>query len=113
VSKSSRNKGKVGERECAAVLREMGWDARRGVQHAGGPDSPDVVSDFPLHIEVKRVERLNLWKAYVQAMEDAAAAGRPPCVIHRASRQPWLITLSLEDFNSLIRHNPENKPCQH
>lgn len=105
MSKTSRNKGKVGERECAAVLRELGWEARRGVQHAGGPDSPDVVSDFPMHIEVKRVERLNLWKSYTQSKTDAMESGKPPCVIHRASRQPWFITMTLEDFNSLLRHN--------
>tara|TARA_R100001163_G_scaffold62911_1_gene54178 strand:- start:5570 stop:5899 length:330 start_codon:yes stop_codon:yes gene_type:complete len=107
VSKASRDKGKRGEREAAEALRQLGWQARRGVQHAGGPDSPDVVSDFPMHIEVKRVERLQLWQAYMQATEDAAAAGRPPCVLHRASRQPWLITMSLQDFHALVANKPK------
>ena len=42
---NSRQKGKVGEREFAALLRVQGFDARRGVQFCGGVDSPDVVSD--------------------------------------------------------------------
>lgn len=33
---NSRNKGKRGEREFAALLREHGFDARRGQQFAGG-----------------------------------------------------------------------------
>jgi Holliday junction resolvase len=100
VPAHSRNKGKRGEREAAQALRDLGYEAKRGVQYAGGPDSPDVISDFPFHVEVKRVERLQLWSAYQQALKDATAAGRPPCVLHRASRQPWLITMSLEDFHN-------------
>ena len=36
---NSRRKGKVGEREFAALLREHGFDARRGQQFSGSPDS--------------------------------------------------------------------------
>jgi hypothetical protein len=43
IGMDSRRKGKVGEREFAALLREHGFDARRGVQYSGGVDSPDVV----------------------------------------------------------------------
>ena len=52
---NSRQKGKVGEREFAALLRVHGFDARRGQQFAGGGDSPDVVSGALrwLHIEVR------------------------------------------------------------
>jgi Holliday junction resolvase len=51
---NSRNKGKVGEREFASLLREHGFDARRGQQFSGSPDSPDVVSDALawLHFEI-------------------------------------------------------------
>ena len=57
---NSRTKGKVGEREFAALLREHGFDARRpGQQFSGSPESPDSnVSDAALpwlHVEVKRV----------------------------------------------------------
>lgn len=71
-SMNSRRKGKVGEREFAALLREHGFDARRGQQFAGGTDSPDVVSDALawLHVEVKRVQNLNLTDACVQAEGD-------------------------------------------
>ena len=59
-------KGKKGELELAKFLREHGYpSARRGQQHAGGGDSPDVVCpELPgLHIENKRTERFRLYEA--------------------------------------------------
>jgi Holliday junction resolvase len=80
---NSRRKRKVGEREFASLLREHGFDARRGQQFSGGPESPDVVCDALawLHIEVKRVQNLNLPDACVQAEGDCA--GKPWIVAHR------------------------------
>jgi hypothetical protein len=100
---NSRNKGKVGEREFAALLREHGFDARRGQQFAGGADSPDVVSDALawLHVEVKRVQNLNLTDACVQASGDSG--GKPWVVAHRRNHAPWLITLRAELFFELLR----------
>jgi Holliday junction resolvase len=100
---NSRNKGKVGEREFAALLREHGFDARRGQQFAGGADSPDVVSDALawLHVEVKRVQNLNLADACAQAEGDSA--GKPWIVAHRRNHAPWLITMRAEFFFELLR----------
>ena len=69
----SRDKGKRGERELAAELnRVLGITARRGVQFQGSPDSPDVITSLPdLHIECKRTERFQLYRALEQAVEDA------------------------------------------
>jgi len=107
---NSRTKGKVGEREFASLLREHGFDARRGQQFSGSPDSPDVVSDALawLHIEVKRVQNLNLTDACVQAEGDCgrgAPAGykKPWIVAHRRNHAPWLITMRAEFFFELIR----------
>jgi len=100
---NSRNKGKVGEREFASLLREHGYDARRGQQFSGSPDSPDVVSDALawLHVEVKRVQNLNLTDACVQAEGDCG--GKPWVVAHRRNHAPWLITMRAEFFFDLIR----------
>ena len=106
---NSRNKGKVGEREFAALLREHGFDARRGQQFAGSPESPDVVSDALawLHVEVKRVQNLNLTDACVQAEGDQTKSGRTKklawIVAHRKNHAPWLITMRAEFFFDLIR----------
>jgi len=100
---NSRDKGKRGEREFAALLREHGFDARRGQQFSGGADSPDVMSDALawLHVEVKRVQNLNLTDACVQAEGDCG--GKPWIVAHRRNHSPWLITMRAEFFFRLLR----------
>ncbi len=106
---NSRNKGKVGEREFASLLREHGFDARRGQQFSGSPDSPDVVSDALawLHVEVKRVQNLNLTDACVQAEGDQTKSGRTKklawVVAHRKNHAPWLITMKADTFVKLLR----------
>jgi hypothetical protein len=106
---NSRNKGKVGEREFASLLREHGYDARRGQQFSGSPDSPDVVSEALawLHVEVKRVQSLNLTDACVQAERDQTKSGLTKklawIVAHRRNHAPWFITMRAEFFFDLIR----------
>ena len=100
--KTSREKGKRGEREIAAILRENGFDGKRGVQYHGGADSPDVVGLAGIHIEVKRVERLDLTKAMAQSIKDMGD-NEIPVVFHRKSREPWLVTLTLHDFLNLYK----------
>ena len=58
TGRTSRNKGKVGERELAAALRAEGFEsARRGQQYSGSETSADVVGLPGIHIECKRVEK--------------------------------------------------------
>lgn len=94
---NSRNKGKRGELEIAHILQEHGYDARRGQQFAGINGDADVVGVPYLHLEIKRVAKLNLDKAMEQSIRDARE-GEIPVVMHRKDRQPWRVTLSLEDF---------------
>lgn len=100
---NSGTKGKRGELEFASLLREHGFDARRGQQFSGSPESPDVVSDALawLHVEVKRVQNLNLADACAQAEGDAA--GKPWIVAHRRNHAPWLITMRAETFFNFLR----------
>ena len=93
---NSRDKGKRGELELAKVLREYGFEARRGVQYKGGEDSPDVVGIPGVHIECKRVERLNIDDAMEQSVRDSGE--ELPVVVHRKNRKSWLVTMRLEDF---------------
>lgn len=100
----SRTKGKRGERELVRVLIEADFDARRGVQYAGGPDSPDVVcSSLPgVHWEVKRSERLSLYGSIDQAVAQAGN-GQVPVVAHRRNRREWLAVLRLADLLAILR----------
>ena len=100
---NSRNKGAAGERELANYLKEKGFPASRGQQHAGGSDSPDVRCDALsfLHPEVKRTERFRLYPALEQAINDAGE-GQTPVVIHRQNGKGWVAVLRLDDFLELF-----------
>ena len=97
MGKKSRDKGKNGERELAELLRAHGYDARRGAQHKGGPDSPDVIGLYGAHIEVKRTESLRLYDALAQAESDAQGA-EFPVVFHRKNNRKWVAIMDAEDF---------------
>lgn len=99
---NSKAKGGRGERELAHVLQSYGYDAHRGQQFQGGPDSPDVTGLPGVHIECKRVERLNIMEAYQQAERDAQGL-RIPAVFHRRNRGKWMVTLSLDDFMEIYK----------
>ncbi|MCC5794957.1 MAG: hypothetical protein JJT85_09505 [Chromatiales bacterium] len=101
MGKHSRDKGKRGERELAAVLTAAGFPARRGRQYCGDPSAPDVVADLPFFVEVKRTERLSVYEAIEQA--EADSAGRPVLVAHRRNGKPWLAILPLQDFLRLLQ----------
>ena len=99
---NSRAKGAGGERELAKKLREYGYDCRRGQQFSGANGDADVVGLPGIHIECKRVERLNLEDAMAQSRRDARE-GEIPVVMHRKTRSPWLVTMTLEDWVEIYR----------
>jgi Holliday junction resolvase len=89
MSRMSREKGKRGEREFAELLREHGYDARRGQQFAGGGDSPDVVVNLPIHFEVKRTESFS--PSYLAQAERDAHPANQPVVAWKRNGAPWRI----------------------
>ena len=99
---NSRDKGKRGEIELAHELERFGFNTRRGQQFSGANGDADVVGVPGLHIECKRVERLNLSEAYKQSERDARI-DEMPVVMHRKNREGWMVTLSLRDFMKLWR----------
>lgn len=101
MGKASREKGKRGERECAALLKAHGFDARRGQQFNGSDGSADVVGLPGFHVEVKRTEALRIYEAMGQAEVDARD-GETPLVLHRRNRKEWLAILKADDFLEMI-----------
>lgn len=95
--KSSQRKGADGERELAEILRGYGYQIRRGGSLSFG-EVPDLSGLPGVHIEVKRVERLNLAGAMGQAVRDSKVFGGMPTVFHRRNRAPWMVTMRLEDW---------------
>lgn len=97
---NSKRKGKAGELEVASILQDHGYSARRGQQYSGANGDPDVVGLSGIHIEVKRVERLNIHEAMAQSIRDARP-GEMPTVFHRRNRGQWLVTMPLEQWLEL------------
>lgn len=105
---NSKQKGKVGEREWATKCREHGYDCKRGQQYCGADGSADVIGIHGIHIEVKRVENLNVSKAIKQAVSDARE-GEKPIVAHRKNGEEWLITMRAEDWFDIFREYHSSK----
>ena len=99
MSKTSRTKGAVGEREVVSILRERGYDAKRSFQQIAG-DRADVTGLPGFGIEVKRAERLELWAALDQAAK--AAGTDTPLLIFRRSRTEWQAALPLSDLLDIL-----------
>ena len=81
MGKASREKGKRGERELASVLKELGWDCRRGVQYSGANGDADVIGLPNIHI------------------------GELPAVFWRRNNCDWLVTMRIEDWNEIYKES--------
>ena len=105
---NSKRKGAAGERELARKLNEYGFNTRRSVQYNGKADDgkADLLGLPGIHIESKRVERLNLYDAMSQAIHDAKD-GEFPTVFHRKNHCEWLVTMRLADWVELYKEFKE------
>ena len=101
MSSKSQRKGAAGERELAALLSAAGYECQRGGSLSFG-EIPDVLGLPGIHIECKRVERLNVGEAMEQAIRDSdRMLDGMPALFHRRNRKPWLVTMRLEDWLKL------------
>jgi Holliday junction resolvase len=101
---NSRDKGAKGERELAGKLRDHGFMARRGQQFSGLNGDADVLGLPNIHIECKRVERLNLEDAMEQSKRDARE-GEIATVMHRKNNHKWLVTMELTDWMQIYKES--------
>jgi Holliday junction resolvase len=99
---NSKKKGNRGELEFSKFCNELGYTTHRTQQYNGRTElgQADIVGIDGLHIEVKRVEKLNIYDAIEQAMRDTK--GNIPIVAHRKNNKQWLITLNADDFLNKI-----------
>lgn len=108
---NSRQKGARGERELSSKLKEFGYDCRRGQQYSGANGDADVVGLVGIHIECKRVERLNLYDAMSQSKADAKKQDIPT-IFHRKDRCEWLVTMTLGDWMKIYKaYSVEKMEC--
>lgn len=102
---NSKQKGNRGERLLRDLFRGHGYEARRGQQFSGSPDSPDVVINapsLPIHIECKFTQNLNVRVAHKKAA-DESSPDKFPTVFWKKNNEPWLITLEANHFFELLR----------
>lgn len=101
---NSNRKGKRGELEASKWVQEnLDPHARRGAsQGFGGSCRPDIDTRLNLHIECKVVEKLNVYTAMDQAVDDCQP-GKLPIVLHKRSRGQWHLTLLADDLIDLAR----------
>lgn len=97
---NSKAKGAKGKRELARVLRQYGYECRRGQQYCGSNGDADVVGLSGVHIECKRVEKLNIYNAIDQAKRDKKE-NEIPAVFHRKNNCEWLVALPIDDFMNI------------
>ena len=103
MGRSQQRKGADSERELAALLQAQGYSIQRGGSLSFGK-SPDLSGLPGIHIEVKRVERLNVPEAMAQAVRDSTKfRDGKPALFHRRNRQPWLVTMELSDWLELYK----------
>lgn len=110
MSINSKKKGAKGERELANKLKEYGYETRRGQQY-NGLEGEDVIGLDYIHIECKRVEKLNIENAILQAKQDRKE-GQFPTVFHRKNRSNWLVTMELQDWINLYNEYYSSKKLE-
>jgi len=109
MGRASQKKGATGERELAAILQEYGYDCTRGGSLSFGA-VPDLSGLPDIHIEVKRVEKLNVVEAMEQSIRDSERMrDGMPALFHRRNRKPWLVTMRLSDWLKLYGTYTEEK----
>ena len=101
---NSKRKGAAGERELAHKLNDYGFETRRSAQYNGKAEDgqADLLGLPNIHIEAKRVEKLNLYDAMAQAIHDAKQ-GELPAVFHRKNHCEWLVSMRLSDWIKLYK----------
>ena len=104
MGRSSQRKGADGERELVSVLKNSGYtQVERGESQTYG-ELPDIYGLKGIHIECKRVEKLNISSAMEQAITDAEwFKDGAPTVFHRRNRERWLVTMLYDDWIRLYK----------
>jgi Holliday junction resolvase len=118
VSKSQRTKGKQGEQELARELRPrfepLGYEVVRGAAlQAGNRGADQAAPDLIVRekgaqgggifwIESKRGKKVRLRDAIKQVERESAGTGLFPMVMWRDDREPWHVSIRLDDFLDLL-----------
>lgn len=98
---NSRSKGKRGEQEVVRIFKEHWPEASRNLDQFGDRKE-DVLNVAGCHLQIKRVERLNVWAALKQTHDEARAQDLPVLVFRRNNGR-WHAALELDELIALLR----------
>ena len=106
---SRKNKGRLGQQEISKILQEV-FDLRAEdvLSRSMGAQGTDLIMSeaareiFPFAPEIKRTEKLNLYKAIEQAEDNGKKEGLEPVVIFRRNNDKWRVILDFKKFVGLI-----------
>jgi len=99
---NSRAKGARGEREFSRLCRDQGYSEVRRGQQFSGLEGEDVVGLPGIHVEVKRVQALNIANAMDQSQRDSRE-DQLSIVAHRKNNCPWMITMPADEWFEIYR----------
>lgn len=105
MGKASRDKGKRGEREAAAIIGQH-WnatEARRSVQFCGRVGDADLIGVPGLHLEVKRYAGIAALRFGEQAQRDATPGTVPVVLMREDGGTQWWAMLPVEDCPAFAR----------
>ena len=105
MGRHSRQKGKAGEREAAAVL-QLHWnatEARRAQQFCGAAGDADLLGLPGLHCEVKRYAAIGALKFLEQAERDSKPGCTPFVMMRQDGDTEWAIMLRPSDAPEFAR----------
>jgi Holliday junction resolvase-like predicted endonuclease len=101
---TSRRKGNRAEVEVAGALRRAGWQAVTSRAANGTQGGADILTDFPMVVEVKNVARTDLPGWWRQAQEQAG--DDLPVVIHKrvghAKAEDWWVCMDVATLLTLV-----------
>ena len=101
---TSRRKGNRAEVEVAAALRRAGWEAVTSRAANGTQGGADLITDFPMVVEIKNVARTDLSGWWKQAQEQAG--DDLPVVIHKrvghSQAENWWVCMDLYTLLQLV-----------
>ena len=105
---NSKQKGKRGELEFTHECKKYGFDdVYRTAQFNGKTEDSlgDCEGLEDIHVEVKRVESLNIDKAMEQAVRDTEVKKerKLPAVFHRKNNKQWKCTMYFSDWVKLYK----------
>lgn len=88
MSAMQRTKGKAGEREVAALIREhTGFDVRRRVRQHEGDSDLEGIPGWSCEVKRAKEARLSAW--WLQACEQARKSRAKPVLFYRIDRRQW------------------------